>query len=207
MTKNNINDQIAEEKLLILTSFLRNSPFEGWSNNNLYYSAKQNGFSNSYVDLIFPNKIKDLTLYFNNQQNILMNENFLKDKKNNELKTHEKIIKLIETKFFNYSKNKEAIRCLFQYNLLPQNIISAKKSLWTSCDQIWFLAGDKSTDFNYYTKRALLAYVYSTSLLYFLSDESLNQQDTSIFIRKKIQEILKIGDFKKSFMNFFKKLK
>ena len=36
----------------------------------------------------------------------------------------------------------------------------AAKNIWQTADIIWFFAGDKSTDFNYYTKRTLLSGVY-----------------------------------------------
>ena len=39
-------------------------------------------------------------------------------------------------------------------------------------DDIWFYAGDKSVDSNWYTKRMLLASIYKTTELFMLQDES-----------------------------------
>ena len=204
MSKSNINDLIEQERLAILKQFLKNAVFERWSNNNLYKSAQNLGFERSYVSLLFPNKIKDLTLYFNHLLNAQMTETFLS---NPELKgVSETIASLIEIKFNLYHPHREAIRCLLQYNLLPQNLCAAQKSLWRTCDQIWYLAGDKSTDYNYYSKRTLLAYVYSSSLLYWLSDESENYLDTKSFIRRKIKSVLKLGKWKAKGLNFIKNL-
>lgn len=206
MATSNINDQIEKEKQEILKTFLKNAPFESWSLTNLVNSNKACGFPPEYYKLLFPNDIKTFTTYFNKTINDNLIKIFNEKKENHTLKISEKIALLIEMKFSLYQQSKESIRCLFQYNLMPQNILCAQKSLWQTCDQIWLLAGDNSTDFNYYTKRSLLSFVYSSSLLYYLSDESENFSDTKIFIRKKIASALKIGKWKASGANFIKKL-
>jgi ubiquinone biosynthesis protein COQ9 len=204
MTKSNINDTIKQEKSLILIEFLKNTPFEGWSERNLANACATNGFDPNYAKLLFPSGLKDLNSYFNDSLNDQMTEIFLKEKL--ELKISEKIAHLLEIRFSLYQPIKESIRCLFQYNLMPQHFLEAQNSVWKTCDQIWYLAGDKSTDFNYYSKRALLETVYSSSLLYYLSDESENFIDTKAFIRRRIQSVLKIGKWKAIGKNFFNNL-
>ena len=71
---------------------------------------------------------------------------------------------------------------------------------------MWYLAGDKSTDYNHYTKRALLEYVYSTSIMCWLSDESPDYIDTKKFIATKIKQVLSIGKWKESALRFFRKI-
>lgn len=206
MTKSNLNDVIEKEKLLILSVFIKNAPFDGWGNDNLIKSAKACGFEENYLFILFPSKIKDLTSYFYQSLDHKMTESFLANKELHSLKIPDKIIYLIESKLEMYSANKEAIRCLFQYNLLPQNIISSKEELWKTCDQIWYLVGDKSTDYNFYSKRILLEYVYASSLLYWLSDDSKNYIETKVFIRKKLQEVSKVGKWKIAANNFVRHL-
>jgi ubiquinone biosynthesis protein COQ9 len=206
MVTSNINDQIEKEKQEILRIFLKNAPFEGWSHSNLINSSKACNHPKEYYKLLFPNDIKSLTTYFNKTINENLTQIFNEKKENKTLKISEKIATLIEIKFSLYQKSKESIRCLFQYNLLPQNILCSQKSLWQTCNQIWYLAGDTSTDFNYYTKRSLLAFVYSSSLLYYLSDESENFSETKKFIRRKLDSVLKIGKWKASKMDFINKL-
>jgi ubiquinone biosynthesis protein COQ9 len=206
MTKSNLNDVIDKEKLLILSAFIKNAPFDGWGNDNLINSAKECEFEENYILILFPGKIKDFTAYFYQNLNDRMTENYLKNESIQELRIPEKIAYLIEFKFAMYNQNKEAIRSLFQYNLLPQNIFSSKKALWEVCNQIWYLVGDKSVDYNFYSKRILLEYVYSVSFLYWLSDDSKDFQETKIFIKKKLQEVSKIGKLKIMTSNFFKNL-
>jgi ubiquinone biosynthesis protein COQ9 len=203
MTKSKLNDSIEQEKLLILTKFLKEAPFDRWSESNLKKSARTCGFDDGYVALLFPNNIDDLTEYFNQLMNKQMIENFTTKPSS---KISEKIAQLIELKLALYLPHREAIRSLLQYNLMPQNLCKAQKSLWETCDQIWHLAGDQSTDHNYYTKRALLAGVYSSSLLYWLADESANQYNTKAFIKRKIQDVGKFSKWKSSLLSFFKNL-
>lgn len=46
---------------------------------------------------------------------------------------------------------------------LPSNISSSVKELAELSDEIWYLSGDKSSDFDWYTRRASLSAVYSTT--------------------------------------------
>ena len=45
----------------------------------------------------------------------------------------------------------------------PSNAPTALENLGLMVDDIWYCAGDRSTDFNWYTKRALLATIYSST--------------------------------------------
>ena len=194
---------IEEEKQLILKNFLKNAAFDGWSEVNLRKSSQDSGFSPDYALLLFSNGLKDLTPYFHQSINQNMETKFANSSYK---KIHEKIIHMIELKFELYNLHKEAIRCLVKYNLKPQNLLLAKTMLWQTCDKIWYLAGDTSTDFNHYTKRGLLAAVYSSSLLYWLTDDSEHYVKTKSFIRNRIQNTLTLGKWKKAGVDFFKNL-
>ena len=78
----------------------------------------------------------------------------------------------------------------------PLNVSLGIKNMWDTVDKIWYYAGDQSTDYNYYTKRLLLSAVYSSTLIYYLSDKSEQHQKTWEFLDKRIADVLKIGNFK-----------
>ena len=48
---------------------------------------------------------------------------------------------------------------------MPHQAPLAAKALYRTVDAIWHGIGDRSVDFNFYSKRALLAGVYSTTLM------------------------------------------
>ena len=79
---------------------------------------------------------------------------------------------------------------------LPFNAGLALKLLYKTVDAMWYAAGDTSTDFNFYTKRATLAGVYSSTLLYWLNDRSAGGEATWGFLDRRIDDVMKIEKLK-----------
>ena len=50
-------------------------------------------------------------------------------------------------------------------------------------DTVWHAAGDTSADFSWYTKRAILAPIYSLALLYWLRDDGFDDEENPGFPR------------------------
>lgn len=62
----------------------------------------------------------------------------------------------------------------------PLNAPTALKQRAVLMDDIWHGAGDRSTDMDWYTKRALLGGVYTATELYMLTDFSAGWTSTSL---------------------------
>ena len=75
-------------------------------------------------------------------------------------------------------------------------IVSSNKTLFKIADEIWFLAGDKSTDYNYYTKRIILMNIYAITFSFFVFDNSKDLERTKKFLDKEISAVLKFGNLK-----------
>ena len=45
---------------------------------------------------------------------------------------------------------------------------------------MWYIAGDNSTDFNFYTKRIILSVVYSSVVLHFINNESMFETEKKL---------------------------
>jgi ubiquinone biosynthesis protein COQ9 len=61
----------------------------------------------------------------------------------------------------------------------------ARRAAWLARGgHMWRAAGDTSVDYNYYTKRSLLAGIYAATLLVFMNDESDNHAETSAFLAR-----------------------
>ena len=84
----------------------------------------------------------------------------------------------------------------FKKILKPNLIVSSNKTLFKIADEIWFLAGDKSTDYNYYTKRIILMNVYAITFSFFVFDNSKDLERTKKFLDKEISAVLKFGNLK-----------
>ena len=112
------------------------------------------------------------------------------------LKIREKIIESVKARIEIIQPNKKSISKIIAFFSIPWNNGSGIGFLWRTCDLIWSqVAGDTSTDYNYYTKRTLLGGVYSSTLLFWLKDESEGAKETEKFLRNRVEDIIKIAGF------------
>ena len=105
---------------------------------------------------------------------------------------------------------REAIRSSLLITALPKNSKKSLNILYKTCNSIWRLAGDQSTDFSFYTKRLSLGAVYASTLLFWLNDNSLDQEETDNFLKRRLSDISMIGKIKKPikiFQNISKNIK
>jgi ubiquinone biosynthesis protein COQ9 len=85
----------------------------------------------------------------------------------------------------------EALRRALAIMAMPQNVAKSLKLSWHSADAMWRLAGDTSTDLNYYSKRATLAAIYAATLLAFVDDRSEGKSDTLAFLDRRIDGVMR----------------
>ena len=89
-------------------------------------------------------------------------------------------------------KYKEAVRSSISLSAIPVNTKISLNILYRTCNSIWRIAGDKSTDFSFYTRRISLAAVYTSTLLFWLNDKSNNNIETEFFLDRRLKDISKI---------------
>lgn len=75
----------------------------------------------------------------------------------------------------------------------PRHLAKSAEILKDTTDKIWQLSGDSSFDFNWYTKRLLLAPVYAASEIYMTTDSSLECHDTRKFLQRRLDTSMLIG--------------
>jgi ubiquinone biosynthesis protein COQ9 len=85
----------------------------------------------------------------------------------------------------------EALRRAVAIQAMPQNLVRTARLAWHSADAMWRLAGDTATDYNHYTKRAILAGIYAATLAVFLDDESGDKAETRAFLDRRIEGVMK----------------
>ncbi|MEE4315988.1 MAG: COQ9 family protein, partial [Erythrobacter sp.] len=73
-----------------------------------------------------------------------------------ELKIRERIRTLVAFRLDAVADVDEAVRRALAVMAQPQNAARALRLGWRSADIMWRLAGDTATDYNHYTKRAIL---------------------------------------------------
>ncbi|HET9511671.1 MAG TPA: COQ9 family protein [Sphingomonas sp.] len=106
------------------------------------------------------------------------------------MKIRARITTLVETRLDIVAPNREALRRALAVLALPQNALRAAKLGWRSADVMWRAAGDTATDYNHYTKRAMLGAVYAATIAVFLDDDSEDFADTRAFLARRIENIM-----------------
>ncbi|WP_419729186.1 COQ9 family protein [Lichenicola sp.] len=87
--------------------------------------------------------------------------------------------------------DRDAVRRGLSLLSLPGNRGAAVRSLARTVDTIWHAAGDQSADASWYSKRLLLAGVYSATLLYWLREGS--GPATEAFLDRRLADVMRLG--------------
>ncbi len=115
------------------------------------------------------------------------------------MKIRERIATCIHVRLQVMEPHREALRKTLALQALPFYAHRALKHLYATVDTMWYAAGDNSTDFNFYTKRLLLAGVYSSTLLIWLDDKTPGQETTWAFLDRRIADVMQIEKAKQHF--------
>ena len=165
----------------------------GWGSHVIEELKMSNKFKYNELKILFPDGYSDLI----NLSLTELNEdliNAINSKNIISLSLTKRVKKILMVKFNLLNKDKTFYNKTFNHLLLPMKSIIMKKNLYNSVDTIWYLAGDNSTDFNFYTKRIILASIYINALFIFYNKgltETENNIDKNL---KKISKIPKVKE-------------
>jgi len=195
------SDKIAENKDKALLELLPVFGFDGWLE-SVFTQIKIEGDIADFHDAL------DVALYFSDWADNRMTEKIAAMKAFEDLKIREKIFTGVKTRLDVLLPHKQAVKGSVRFMASsPLRGRHVPQMLWRTADQIWFLAGDKATDYNHYTKRMLLSGVLATTTSFWLRDESENHVDTEAFLHKRIENVLSfgkmVGKVKKAGRSFF----
>lgn len=107
----------------------------------------------------------------------------------------ERIRRLVQYRIDAVAGREEALRRALAILAIPQNLARAARLGWSSADVMWRLAGDTATDFNHYTKRAILSSVVAATLAVLIDDQSADKAETRAFLDRRLQGV---GKFEKA---------
>ena len=165
----------------------------GWNHNLFKELSTTSKFKYAEIITLFPEGYLSLIeLYFKETNNLMT----LQSKKINliQLRVHERVRAIIILRLKIMLKEKKLVTRTYLHLLLPQNYNFALKLLYKVVDQIWYLAGDNSTDFNFYSKRIILASIYSSIIFHFINNSDVD--DTIILLNRQLKGVSKIPKIK-----------
>lgn len=194
----------------IIEFTLRHVPFDGWTMDALRRGAVDAGENPDDAVRLFKSSHLNMIEYYSQMLDRQMVS--LIEKENlEEMKIRERIATCVIIRLKLMEPYRESVQKASIVLALPQNTPLATKLMYQTVSKMWYCAGDTSTDYNFYTKRGLLSLVYSSTLLYWFRDTSLNFTDTQSFLRRRIENVLAIpkvtGQVKKVFDTLTKPLR
>ena len=165
--------------------------FEGWTEAMLRHAAEEAGLAETEVIRAFPGGVVEAVDCFTREADHRMIE-AIQALNLSSMKIRERIAESVWLRLEQNMPHREVIRRACAFYALPQHAPHALKSLYHTVDDIWYAIGDTSTDFNFYTKRLLLAGVYSSTLMHWLNDDSPGQEATRAFLYRRIADVMQI---------------
>ncbi len=181
-----------KQKDTLLDALLPVVPFEGWSDSTLPEVCANCGISSQEAAILFPRGMTDILRYFNQRLDTQMMAK-LEKLGLEDMKVRERITLAVRTRLELMEPHREAVRKGLSFFAMPLKASEGMHNIYDTVDAMWLAAGDKSTDYNFYSKRLLLSGVYSSTMLFWLEDGSEDYEKTWAFLDRRIAEVLKIG--------------
>jgi ubiquinone biosynthesis protein COQ9 len=178
----------------ILDAALPSIAFDGWTMGTLESAASSIGLTPFDVKRAFPGGVIDAVNLFIEQADAAMLAALPPDFAS--LKIRERIALAVMTRLRYLQPHREAVRRAVATYAMPWHAVDAMKHTYGTMDAIWRAAGDTSTDYNFYTKRMILAKVYAATLTVWLGDDSPDLVDTEAFLRRRIENVMQFEKFK-----------
>jgi len=163
---------LAAEKQAILAAALRHVPFDGWSRATLDAAARDAGLDAATMERAFPNGRRDLIAFFVADADRRLAWALTQPELNlTALPIRQRIRTAVKLRIEQNATHREAICKAVALQMMPGFGADGLRGLSHTVDLMWRAAGDRSTDFSYYTKRLLLAGVYTATLTFWLDDD------------------------------------
>jgi len=191
--KKPVND--AALKAAVLKVALTHVPFDGFSDAVLARAGEETGVDKATLTRLFPDGALSLVEAFSASADNAM-EAALAKKKLAGVKIRERIKAAVLARIAAIAPHKEAARRAAAFLTLPPHAGLGVKLLYRTVDRIWRAIGDTSTDFNFYTKRAILAGVYSATLMRWFTDRSEGEAETHAFLDARIENVMQFEKLK-----------
>jgi len=191
MAEVDLQDATLDElRLALAPEIAMAAMFDGWSDAALDSAAEIEGIDPAVARFAFKGGPMDMIDAWVASVDAKMEAEFADGRLDN-LPIREKIRTLVWFRLQAIEGLEESLRRAAAIQAMPRNAARALKQGWASADKMWRLAGDTATDYNHYTKRAILASIYGATLAVFAGDESEGKAETRAFLDRRIEGVMK----------------
>lgn len=189
------NLTLPELRLALAPAIADAAAFDGWGDVAIDTAAAQLGVAPAAARLAFPGGAVDMIAAWVERIDadaaLTLPQTTLA-----ELRVNERIRRLVQFRIAAVAGREEALRRALAILAMPRNLPRAARLGWGSADVMWRLAGDTATDFNHYTKRAILSSVVAATLAVLIDDHSDGKVDTLAFLDRRLGEVGKFEQAK-----------
>jgi len=188
-----MTDQEMRER--VLAKALPHAAFDGFTDKVLQKAGEEAGATKVDLARLFEGGPVGLVEFYSTHTDAEM-ENRLAAMDLKTMKIRERIATAVKTRFAILKPHKEAARRAAALLSLPMHAALGARLVYHTVDAMWRAAGDTSTDFNFYTKRGILAGVYGTTAMRWFNDTSEDEKPTEEFLAARIENVMQFEKFK-----------
>jgi ubiquinone biosynthesis protein COQ9 len=185
------DDAVAAVRSAIVAAALIHVPFDGWGDAALLAGADDAGYTSDDVRRLFPGGAIDAIRAHSSMADTAMVQAFEAQSDRPE-KVHLIIRELTLIRLQQAGPHKEAVRRAMTIMAVPGNALVSANALYATVDAMWRAAGQRDTDFSFYTKRATLAAVYSSTLFAWIADNSGDPAVIEGFLDRRLKDVSRI---------------
>jgi ubiquinone biosynthesis protein COQ9 len=178
-----------EIRLALAPAVARAAVFDGWSAAAAETAAGEAGLDLAVARIAFPDAMSMISAWVASVDAAMAAE--FGDGRLDNTPIRERIRRLVSFRLEAIRGLEEALQRALAIQAMPQNVAAALKLGWSSADKMWRLAGDTATDYNHYTKRAILAAIYAATLAVYADDESEGKADSLAFLDRRIDGVMR----------------
>lgn len=170
----------------VVAAALPHVPFDGWTQRALAAGARAAGMDAADAQRLFPRgPVEAIDVYSAMADRAMIEAVAALDPA---AKAREKIAFGLRARLDFTAPHKEAVRRATTVLAMPLNAPTGLRLLYRTVDALWYAAGDTATDFNHYTKRAILAAICSATFVFWFSDRSIDHAATLAFLDRRLAE-------------------
>ncbi len=179
-----------ELRLALAPAIADAAVFDGWSDTALCCAGEAAGIDAAVARIAFPGGAMDMIAAWIARIDADM-ARALPAEVLAGIPVRERIRQLVQFRLDALEPRREALRRALAIMAMPQNMPRSLHLGWHSADAMWRLAGDRATDYNHYSKRAILAAIYAATLSVFAADASQGSAETRAFLDRRIEGVMR----------------
>ncbi|HXC54747.1 MAG TPA: COQ9 family protein [Rhizomicrobium sp.] len=192
-------------KTAVLDAALKHVVFDGFTDRLLVRAGEEVGADRSALARLFPDGPQSLVEAFSEAADAEM-EKHLAAMDLGAMKIRSRIAAAVMARIEAVRPHKEAARRAAAFLTLPPHAPLGTRLVWRTVDAMWRAAGDTATDFNFYSKRGILAGVYTATLMRWFTDQSAGEAETAAFLAARIENVMQFEKFKAQAKQAFDRL-